>query len=112
MAEPTLQEIFGPNATQTATTLTILKNDLPGLTPSENNTGESLLTGIVKGAAVKLTSDGRDANPDQSLAIDLEDGLTIVDRTINNASVQYERRTVAIELDKVYGSTGINPNDY
>ncbi|MBH8561649.1 hypothetical protein I8748_05555 [Nostoc sp. CENA67] len=112
MAEPTLTDVFGAGATQTATTLTIVKADLPGLTASANNTAESLLAGIAKKAAVTLTEDNRDNNADQSIAINLEEGLTVTNRTINGVSTRYERRTIAIELDKVYGSTGIDPDDY
>lgn len=39
--------IFGSNATQDATSLTITKADLIGLTPSENNTAESLFIAII-----------------------------------------------------------------
>ncbi|MEH2243387.1 hypothetical protein [Nostoc sp.] len=47
MSEPTLQEVFGADAVQTATTITITKANLPRLTPGANNTAESLLTGII-----------------------------------------------------------------
>ncbi|MFN6484629.1 MULTISPECIES: hypothetical protein [unclassified Nostoc] len=39
--------LFGANAVQTATTLTIKKSDIPLLTPSNNNTAESLLVGLL-----------------------------------------------------------------
>jgi hypothetical protein len=44
-----LQEIFGGNASQTVTTLTISKVDLTavGLTPTADNTAESLLAAII-----------------------------------------------------------------
>ncbi|WYL93424.1 MAG: hypothetical protein HEQ35_05715 [Gloeotrichia echinulata IR180] len=45
----TLQQFFGENASQTATTLTISKVDLTavGLTPTAVNTAESLLTALI-----------------------------------------------------------------
>ncbi|MFK0729991.1 MAG: hypothetical protein ACFKPT_25105 [Gloeotrichia echinulata GP01] len=45
----TLQQFFGENASQTATTLTISKVDLTavGLTPTAANTAESLLTALI-----------------------------------------------------------------
>lgn len=43
MAEPSLTEVFGPGATQTATTLTITKADLPGLTAAIDNRAEQQL---------------------------------------------------------------------
>ncbi len=39
--------IFGSHATQDTSTLTIVKADLVGLTPSENNTAESLFAAIL-----------------------------------------------------------------
>lgn len=49
MAEPTLQSVFGNNAAQTATTLTINKNDLVefGLIPDASNTAESLMMALI-----------------------------------------------------------------
>ena len=43
MAEPTLQQVFGSGATQTATTLNILKSDLVaiGLTQATDIAAES-----------------------------------------------------------------------
>lgn len=43
----TLEQLFGVNAIQTSQSLTITKADLPFLTPSSNNTAESLLAAIV-----------------------------------------------------------------
>ncbi|WP_413176518.1 hypothetical protein [Anabaena azotica] len=47
MPKHTLTEIFGTNATQTATDIIIKKADLPTLTASLNNSGSSLLVAIV-----------------------------------------------------------------
>lgn len=43
----TLQQVFGSNATQDSQYLTILKADYPSLSPSVNNTSESLLIAIL-----------------------------------------------------------------
>jgi hypothetical protein len=45
----TLQQLFGENASQSATTLNISKVDLAavGLTPTPNNTAESFLVAII-----------------------------------------------------------------
>ncbi|MFK0733479.1 MAG: hypothetical protein ACIWVG_20385 [Gloeotrichia echinulata HAB0833] len=45
----TLQQLFGENASQSASTLTISKLDLAavGLTPAANNTAESLLAAMI-----------------------------------------------------------------
>lgn len=47
MISNTLQQLFGANATQDNQSLVIRKSDLPGLTPSVNNTAESLLVAIL-----------------------------------------------------------------
>ena len=65
MAEPTLVEVFGAGATQTATTITIAKADLAGLTPSATNTAEALFAGIYKKAAVNLNQTNYGTNVDQ-----------------------------------------------
>ncbi|MBH8575459.1 hypothetical protein I8752_21090 [Nostocaceae cyanobacterium CENA369] len=43
----TLTQIFGAGATQDSQYLVIPKSDLPGLTPSSNNTAESLVVALL-----------------------------------------------------------------
>lgn len=64
MAEPTLQDVFGSNAAQSASDLTISKTDLAtiGLTPSASNSGESLLVAVILYAAIRLTETARSAD--------------------------------------------------
>ncbi len=71
MAEPTLVQVFGAGATQSATTITILKADLAavGLTASASNSAESLLGAIVLNAKTYLTQANFDANINQSITI-------------------------------------------
>jgi len=47
MLNLTLAQVFGANATQDATTLTIQKADLLGLTAAADNRGEQLLVGML-----------------------------------------------------------------
>lgn len=47
-----LTDLFGSGATQNATSLTIVKNDLIGLTPSLSNSAESLLAAILVKASL------------------------------------------------------------
>lgn len=47
MAHLTLAQLFGTGATQSASHLTILKSNLPGLTPSTANSPEKLLAGLI-----------------------------------------------------------------
>lgn len=47
MISLTFQQIFGENASQTATTITILKADLLTLTATADNGGEQILTALL-----------------------------------------------------------------
>ncbi|MDQ3018246.1 MAG: hypothetical protein M3Q64_00010 [bacterium] len=111
MAEPTLTAVFGTNATQDATTLTINKSDLvsTGLTPSANNTAESLLLAIVLKFKAVLTDTARDTNSDQSVAV--TDGFSPTVTTRNNAI--YLRNTISVEVDRLLtGADVIDPDNY
>ncbi|MBN3924001.1 hypothetical protein [Nostoc sp. NMS4] len=109
MAEPTLTDVFGASATQTATTITITKADLSGLTPTSNNTPESLLTAIVLKAKTGLDKTTFDTNLDQSIYIDL--GFPgFVFRGTNNDSYRVDQLTV--NLAKPDTQSTIDPDDY
>ncbi|MHC5718674.1 MAG: hypothetical protein ACYTX0_43055 [Nostoc sp.] len=107
MAEPTLAQIFGANATQDATSLTIHKADLTGLTPSSSNTAESLLAGIVVFGQTTLTSANQTSNPDQSITItDSNDNI------VTRSSIPYRRKTKIIAFDKPDNGSAFDPDDY
>lgn len=111
MAEPTLTAVFGANATQDATTLTISKADLVsvGLTASANNTAESLLLAIILKFKAVLTDAARDTNLDQSVAV--VEGFSPSVTTRNNTI--YLRNTISVEVDKLLsGADVIDPDDY
>ena len=110
MAEPTLQQVFGANATQTATELTITKADLTGLTASANNTAESLLVGILLKAKQQLTTANYEANIEQGVVIETPgfNAQSLVTR--NNA--QYRQYTEEVRLYKVDSSSAIDPDDF
>lgn len=109
MAEPTLQSVFGASATQTATSITILKSELPGLTASATNTAESLLTGILLQAKVGLPQSTFDTNLDQSLYIST--GFPgFVFRGANNDS--YRNDSLTINLCKPDTASTIDPDNY
>lgn len=111
MAEPTLVQVFGANATQTSTDLVIKKSDLAdtGLTPGASNTAESLLLAIVLKFKAVLTDTARDTNIDQSVAV--TDGFSPSITTRNNAI--YLRNTISVEVDKLLtGADVIDPDDY
>lgn len=107
MAELTLAQLFGANATQDATTLTIHKADLTGLTPSATNTAESLLAGVVAFAQPSLSAANQALNADQSITItDSNDNIQ------TRAGIAYRRKTKIIAFDKVDTGTAFDPDDY
>lgn len=108
MAEPTLQQVFGTGTTQDATTLTIPKAVLPGLTASANNTAESLLVGILLAAKSYLTATNQESNADQSITI--ADGF--IPSFVIRGEQQYRQDTFTVAMDKAAGSTTIDPDDY
>jgi hypothetical protein len=109
MAEPTLTDIFGAGATQDENTITIQKSSLPRLTPSANNTAESLLTGIVLKAQTSLTQTNFDGNIDQSIY--LSTGFpSFTNRGADNT--QYRVDQLNINFAKVDTGAIINPGDY
>ncbi|MBW4479687.1 MAG: hypothetical protein KME54_23280 [Tolypothrix brevis GSE-NOS-MK-07-07A] len=109
MAEPSLTAVFGNNATQDETTLTISKADLAtvGLTSSVTNTPESLLAAIIALAQVSLTEVAYNANLDQSIIISDTPDLLV---TRNN--VLYRQATKTVEFYKPDDSGNFDPDDY
>jgi hypothetical protein len=110
MAEPTLQEVFGAGATQTATTITILKADL-ALTASATNRAEQLLAGICKKASTNLTSSNFSTNGDQSITVST--GFdSLVYRTIGTAQQTLLQTQLTFNFAKIQTTSGISPDDY
>lgn len=111
MAEPLLTEIFGAGATQNASSITILKADLP-LTPGVSNRAEQILAAIVKKAATSLTPANYGTNPDQS--VNLAPGFdSLVYRTDSaGVTTTHLQTQVACNFSKPQASSGITPDDY
>ena len=113
MAEPTLVEVFGDGASQTATTITIDKADLSavGLTPGAENTAESLLSAVLLLAKGILTQAAFDSNSDQSITI--EPGFdSIIQRDDGTGNfINYRQNQLTVNLHKL-DSDGIDPDDY
>lgn len=107
MAEPLLSDIFGANATQTATQLIIDKADLD-LIPTANNTPESLLVGVVKKALPNLSEQARSADPTNRQISFIDAGDQIYSDGANN----YQIRSIALQLFRDYAIADINPEDY
>jgi hypothetical protein len=110
MAEPTLQEVFGAGATQTATTITILKADLQ-MTASATNRGEQTFAAIVKKASTALTTTTFATNVNQS--INIAAGFdSLAYRTIGNVTETLLQTQFTINFAKVQATSGITPDDY
>ncbi len=109
MTEPTLTQVFGAGATQTATTITITKADLPGLTASASNRAESLLIGILLKASVALNRTAFDADTDQNLYVETGYPSFAIRGTAN---AQYRVDQLAVNLAKLDTAGTIDPDDY
>jgi hypothetical protein len=110
MAEPTLQEIFGAGATQDATTITILKADLP-MTAAATNRGEQVLAAIAKKASTVLTPTAFNGNTNQS--INIAPGYdSLVYRTVGGTQESLIQTQLTFNFAKVQSTTGITPDDY
>jgi hypothetical protein len=110
MAEPLFTDIFGAGATQTATTITILKADL-NMTATATNRGEQCFAAIIKKAATKLTAANFGTNGDQSISIAPGfDSLTY--RTIGTVQETLLQTQLNINFAKVQASSGVTPDDY
>lgn len=109
MAEPTLQQVFGQNATQTETELVISKADFSaiGLTATSDNTAETLLAAIIAFAQNILNQANQELNPEQSVLI--EDSL---DSLTTRNDLVYRQKTKSISFEKVDTQSDFIPNDY
>ncbi|MBD2388884.1 hypothetical protein, partial [Cylindrospermum sp. FACHB-282] len=72
MAEPTRQQVFGANSTETLTELVIFKDDLAEpdkFIPAAQNKAEQLFAAIFKRAIAVFLSDSYSSNIEQSIVI-------------------------------------------
>lgn len=110
MAEPTLQDIFGAGATQTATTITILKSNL-AMAAVDTNRGDQVFAALIKRAAENLTAANFTADPDRS--INISAGFdSLIYRTVNNVQTPFLQNQLTINFLKIQTSAGITPDDY
>jgi hypothetical protein len=117
MAQPTLVEVFGPNATQTLTDIVLKKADYAnnvtvdgvtygGLTALANNNGEQLLMAIIISALKELTIANRLADFDHSIEI-VNQGQDIV---AQNATT-YRRFVLSMRIYKQEDLAPLDPDD-
>jgi predicted protein tyrosine phosphatase len=107
MAEPTLIEVFGENALQDATTVTLAKADYATLTAATENTAESLFVGMMLKAATKLNTNNQAADPDIQVTID-KDSQTGITRN----SQAYIRHTYIVNLDVPDLTSTVDPDSF
>lgn len=109
MAEPTLQQVFGSNATQDLSTLTIAKSDLEtvGLTISASNRAEALFIAILLLAKQSLNPTAQETNQDIQITVD--SGFTSI--TFRN-DTQYRQDSLTVNLEKPDTASTIDPDDY
>jgi len=110
MAEPSLTDVFGANASQTATQLIIDKTDLVsvGLSAASDNSAESLFVAIMLKAQINLNDTNQANNIDQSVSITTATTPSFTNR--NNAV--FIRDAITVEIDKPAGTLTIDPDDY
>lgn len=109
MTIPSLTDVFGPGATQTAATITLSKSDFPTLTASVTNNGQQLFTAMLLKAAAKLSSTNRTADADVKIEISYT-GQTIFPVT---GSEQLDRQdSYSIVLHKQVAKADVDPDDY
>jgi len=109
MTVKTLQNIFGANAAQTATTITITKADLAstGFTPATSNTADSILAAIIAYAETNAPDSTAQTDPTQTVGI--SDGYLSV-TNINNVNYLVSPKT--INFYSTFAGGTFNPNNY
>ena len=110
MAEPTLTDVFGAGATQTATTITILKADLD-ITATSSNKAEGLAAAIFKKMAGNLTQTAFNADADRSIYI-AQSFDSVGSRTVGSTTTQLLLSAWNIVFAKIQATSSITPNDY
>lgn len=109
MAEPTLQNIFGPNAKETIDYIQISKQDLVkyGLVPAATNTAESLKTAMELASLAFLTATNQSNNPEQGIVME-----TGFNSFVTRNNTTYLQQQIIISFQKPWTSGGLNPMDY
>lgn len=110
MAEATLQEIFGTGATQTSTTITILKADLP-MTAIATNKGETVLAAIIKKNLTTLSQTVFDADPAKSISL-VQGFDSLIYRTNGTVQETLLQVPITINFAQTQASGTINPDNY
>ncbi|MDJ0674398.1 MAG: hypothetical protein QNJ36_03180 [Calothrix sp. MO_167.B42] len=108
MAEPAFTDVFGEGATQTETTITIPKANLPGLTAVAENTPESIIAGLCLLLTTTLSTTNQTNNADQQVTVAYSGFPTFVTRN----EVRYRQDIYNVNFEAVDTQAGIDPNNY
>lgn len=111
MAEPTLQEVFGANATQSATDIVIKKADLAstGLVAAVDNKAEQLFVGMLLRSAATLTEASRQSDQSNRNVTVYYGGQ---DLTGNASTGTFRRDAYSVLLYKPRALDPVSPSDY
>ena len=109
MAEPTLEQVFGTGASHDANQLVISQAALAavGLTPTIDNTAESLFAAIHKVAMNSLTAQNQLLNPDQNVALQPANS-TVFESPYGTRL----RQNMLVSFDDPFVNPGITPDSY
>jgi hypothetical protein len=109
MSELTLAQVFGANATQTATELVIKKSDLQsvGLSVTADNRAEQLFVAMFALAKLILNKATQETNNDIQITI-VDSYTSIVFRN----EQEYKQSNFTVGLEKLETVSGIDPDDY
>lgn len=117
MPEPTLQQIFGENASQNNDSLIISKRDLTstGLTILSSNTAESLVVALLGKWSQYLSENNLQNNVDIQITLEIgsENIVTLSNTTTegNVINVRKRKRIVTINLYRPF-NTNFDPDYY
>jgi phosphomannomutase len=111
MTQPTLQEVFGANATQTATEIVIKKSDLPFTALVENN-GEQVAAALAKKLQSTMTRAAFDTDADRSIYAEKTALNSLSYRTIGTNTESLIISTLALNFAQVQPVVDITPDLY
>jgi hypothetical protein len=118
MPERTITEVFGANATQTATELRIDKAGLAAIlaqagftfNPTNTNTLDELVAAIVCAGLARLTAAEREADPiARNVEFNYDPNLNFDSPTLDNQT--YNRHTVEVVFYKPIATPKLNPSE-
>lgn len=113
MPEPTINDIFGANASQNNDFLIVKKSDLSDLVASELNTGEALGLALIKLASQYCNSNQKTLNPDLQITIEYKGQSTgFNSQEFGMSNFIQDFYLITFSKPYFYLPDAINPMDY